>query len=339
MATIKHPSAKVRLPIKLLQGFLYILLQILFLPLLVFGLPIGLFKEAVNSRKYGVSFSAGQALQYRWFMHYLETRPDPLTVRFVREFPCESVFGLWATMGALILSQRLFGFKTRLSKVAEPEQSDMAATSGSRVVAFDRILEKYLDEMEQIVIPGAGFDLLALQIPEGKNLKVFELDQAKTLNLKVRTLEKAGIQQNRISWIPVEYGCESWAEKLVEAGFDKTRKTLFLWQSVSLYLDETIVRETLRQMAALCAAGSVVAQDFYSRSFSAGDYSFVANRNLALIASMGEPAKFGIDMSNDPREAVGSFLAECGLEMTEFVQFGKQVDMEPFYCITEAQRQ
>ena len=324
--------------VKLLQVFLYIPIQVIFIPIFIFGLIHGLYKEMVYSRKLDVSFSAGQALQYRWFMHYLETRPDPLSVAFTKKFPCESHFGLWTTMGALIVSQRLFGFKTRLSKVAEPGEANLAAISGSRVVAFDRIMEKYAEEMEQIVLPGVGFDLIALKYAKGKKVKVFELDQVNTLKVKVETLKKAGIQHDWIIYIPVDYANESWVDKLLGAGFDRTKKTLFLWQSVSLYLDADIVKETLREMADLCVDGSVIAQDFYSKAYSLGEYSFIAKRNMNLIASMGEPAKFGIDMSDQPKAAVESFLNECGLKMTEYIQFGEKLGIEPFYCIVEAEK-
>jgi methyltransferase (TIGR00027 family) len=271
-------------------------------------------------------------------MHYFDTRPDPLSVAFTKKFPCESHFGLWTTMGALIISQRLFGFTTRLSKVAEPGEANLAAISGSRVVTFDKIMEKYVDQMEQIVLPGAGFDLIALHFTKGKKVKVFELDQVNTLNVKVETLKKAGIKHDWITYIPVDYANESWADKLLEAGFNKTKKTLFLWQSVSLYLEVDIVRETLKDMADLCVDGSVIVQDFYSKAYSLGEYSFIAKRNMSLIESMGEPAKFGIDMSDDPKAAVESFLRECGLRMTEYIQFGEKLDIEPFYCIVEAEK-
>ena len=323
---------------KIFQIILYLLIQIIFIPFFIIGLVDGMYKEMVNSKKLGVSYSAGQALQFRWFMHYLDTRPDPLSVAFTKKFPCESHFGLWTTMGALIISQRLFGFKTRLSKVAEPDEANLAAISGSRMVAFDRIMEKYVDEMEQIVLPGAGFDLIALQFTKGKKVKVFELDQVNTLNIKVETLKKAGIKHDWITYIPVDYANESWVDKLLEAGFEKTKKTLFLWQSVSLYLEADIVKETLKDMADLCVDGSVIAQDFYSKAYSLGEYSFIAKRNMSLIESMGEPAKFGIDMSNDPKAAVESFLKECGLKMTEYTQFGEKLDIEPFYCIVEAEK-
>ena len=53
---------------------------------------------------------------------------------------------------------------------------------------------------------------------------------------------------------------------------------------------------------------------------------------------MGEPWKFGIEMSDDPRAAVEGFLEECGLRITEFHQFGEKRDYEPFYCIVESER-
>jgi len=326
-----------RFLIKLFQIILYIPIQIIFIPFAIIGLIDAIYKEMKKSKKLGVSFTAVQALQYRWLMHYFNTRPDPLSVAFIKKFPCESHFGLWSTFGALIISQRLFGFTTKFGKVDEPGEETIFSTPGRRLLMFDRIMEKYVDEMEQIVIPGAGFDLIALQFTKGKEVKVFELDQVKTLNVKVETLKKAGIKHDWITYIPVDYSNESWVDKLLEAGFDKTKKTLFLWQSVSLFLEVDIVKETLRKMADLCVDGSIIAQDFYSKAFISGEASKTVKRASRMIERR-EPWKFGIDMSNDPKAAVESFLKECGLKITEIKQFGEKLDIEPFYCIVEAEK-
>ena len=335
--TQKQHPAIARFFMKLIQIILYIPIQIIFIPFALIGLAAGLYKEMVISKKLGVSFSAGQALQYRWFMHYFNTRPDPLSVAFIKKLPCESHFGLWTTMGALIISQRLFGFTTRLGKLDRPGEETFFSFAGPRVLMFDRIVEKYVAGMEQIVIPGAGFDLIALQRTKGKNVKVFELDQGRTLNAKVETLRKAGIEHDWITYIPVDYSNESWVDKLLDAGFDKTKKTLFLWQSVSLYLEADIVKETLRKMADLCIDGSIIAQDFYSRAFISGEASKAVKRASRMIESR-EHWKFGIDMSEQPKANVESFLEECGLKMTTCYQFGEKLDTEPFYCIVEAVR-
>jgi len=336
--TKKQLPIFIRFFIKLFQIILYISIQIIFIPFAIIGIIDAIYKEMRKSKKLGVSFSAIKALQYRWFMHYFNTRPDPLSVAFTKKFPCESHFGMWSIMGALIISQRLFGFTTRLGKLVEPGEETGDSTAGIRVLMFDKIMEKYVDEMEQIVLPGVGFDLIALHFTKGKKVKVFELDQVKTLNVKVETLKKAGIKHDWITYIPVDYSNESWVDKLLEAGFDKTKKTLFLWQSVSLYLEADIVKETLRKMADLCVDGSIIAQDFYSKTFSSGEYSKTAKQFMSIIERMGEPPKFGIDMSDDPKAAVELFLKECGLKMTEYIQFGKKLDIEPFYCIVEAEK-
>jgi methyltransferase (TIGR00027 family) len=324
--------------IKFMQIFLYVIIQILFIPFLILGLIHGLYKEMILSKKLNVSFSAGQALQYRWIMHYFGTRNDKASVEFVKKFPCESHFGLWTTMGALIISHRLFGFTTKLNKLPEPGMENIDSTSGARVAAFDKIMEKYVDDMDQIVLPGVGFDLIALKYTENKNIRVFELDQLGTLDIKVRTLKKAGIKHDWITFIPVDYSTESWKEKLLEAGFDKTKKTLFLWQSVSLFLEESLVKESLQDMAELCTDGSVVVQDFYAKAFISGEISTMVRKNANLIGKMGEPWKFGLDMSKEPQNSVESFLKTCGLQMTDYIQFGEKMDIEPYYCVVEAQK-
>ncbi len=336
--TKKQLPGVLRFLIKFFQIILYIPIQIIFIPIAIIGIIIAVYKEMGNSKKLGISFSAVKALQYRWMMHYFNTRTDRLSVAFIKNFPCESHFGMWSVLGARIISLRLFGFPDKLGKLVEPGEETGDTTAGIRVLTFDKIMEKYVDEMEQIVLPGAGFDLIALHFTKGKKVKVFELDQVNSLNIKVETLKKAGIAHDWITYIPVDYANESWVDKLLEAGFDKSKKTLFLWQSVSLYLEAELVKEALQDMADLCVEGSVIVQDFYSKAFAEGKYSKESKNFLKVIENMGEPAKFGIDMSADPKAAVGSFLKECGLKMTDYIQFGEKLDIEPFYCVVEAEK-
>ena len=90
-------------------------------------------------------------------------------------------------------------------------------------------------------------------------------------------------------------------------------------------------------MADLCIDGSIIAQDFYSKAFILGEASKAVKKASRMIERR-EPWKFGIDMSNDPKAAVESFLKECGLKMTVYIQFSEKLDIEPFYCIVEAEK-
>jgi len=336
--TRNRAPRKPNLLITLLQVLLYIPIQLLFIPFALIGLIVGVYKGMRRSRTLGVSFSAIQALQYRWLMHFFDTRPDPISVAFIKKFPCESHFGLLSVFGPLILSQRLFGFTTTLGRLPERGEETLASTAGHRLLEFDRIVEESVDQVEQIVIPGVGFDLIALRFTEGKGVRVFELDQVDTLKVKIETLNEAGIKHDWITYIPVDYSRDSWAERLLEEGFDRTKKTLFLWESVSLFLKADVVKETLRQMAEMCAAGSTIAQDFYSDAFASGEVSRTVKRTSSLMGRMGEPWRFGIEMSEDPRSAVEAFLKECGLRATEIYPFGEKRDVEPFYCIVASEK-
>ncbi len=317
---------------------LYIILQILFIPFAILGLLFGLLVETHNSKKYGVSFSAGQSLQYRWIMHHFDTREDELSVRFTKAFPCESHIALWGVMGALILAQKWFGFKTRMGILVEEGYERVDATSGIRVLKFDKIIEKYVDQVEQIVLPGAGFDLITLRYTKGKNIKVFEMDQVNTSNLKVQTLKKAGIEHDWVTYIPVNYDTESWVKKLEENGFDKTKKTLFLWQSVSLYLEPDLVKTVLKEMVELCNSESIIAQDLYSLNFLEGKIVKSVTKQMNLIKSQGEPWKFALDLSKEPKKIVNKYLDDCSMEMIDYYSFGEKLDLETFYVIVESKK-
>lgn len=321
-----------------IQSILYVIIQIIFIPFLIIGLLIGLYKEMIRSKKYNVSFSAGQALQYRWMMHYLGTREDYLSVRFIKKFPCESNFALLTTMGPFILAKKLFAFTTKLNKLPEPGYEGIDSTSGARVIYFDQIMEKYIDQVDQVVLPGAGFDLITLKYTRNKPIKVFELDQSDTLNMKVQTLKKAHIDHEWVHYIPVDYSKESWKEKLIEAGFDQSKTSLFLWQSVSLYLEEEDVKKSLRDMSSLCNEESIVVQDLYSKRFASGAFSKIVQKNANLIGKMGEVWKYGLDLSDKPSSDINNFLKECHLETIHINQFGRHTNIEPYYFIVEAKK-
>lgn len=319
-----------------LKFLFYLILQIMFIPFIIIGLTIGIYKEMYLSKKLGISFSAGQAMQYRWIMHYFDTRHDPLTVRFTKKFPCESHFGLFVTMGAFIISHKLFGFKSNFNKLVPYGDETLDKIAGNRVLIFDDIVKKHINNVDQIVLPGAGFDLIMQKYTKGKNVKVFELDQKNTINMKIATLKKANIESDWITYIPVDYEKESWSDKLLKNGFDKNKKTLFLWQSVSLYLDKELVIDSLTKMKELSCEGSVIAQDFYALAFLDGSISKIAVKNMDMISKLGEPWKFAINMKDNPEKSVSDFLNTCNLSLSNFVQFGKNRDVEPFYVITES---
>lgn len=317
---------------RLFQLLVFLILQILFIPFTIIGIILCIYKEMSISKKIGVSFTAGQAIQPLWVLHYFGTRTDEALVKFIRHLPIESHIGLLGLFGASLIANRICGFKASLAKIPESGNETLNTYINTRAVQFDRIFEKYANHVDQIVIMGAGYDLRPLKYTKDKNVKVFELDLEKTQNLKLATMKKAGLQYDWITYIPIDFKEESWVEKLTRNGFDKTKKTYFHWETVSMYLNEEVVKDTLHKMSELCSQGSIIAQDFYSKTF--------IKRNLKiLVEKMGEPWIFGIDMSDDVKVSVESILKESGFVLKKLAPVGHKCKTgKPFYVVAECEK-
>ncbi len=186
---------------------------------------------------------------------------------------------------------------------------------------------------------GAGFDLRLLKYTKGKDVKVFELDQEKTQNLKLETMKKAGLKHDWITYIPVDFREESWVEKLTQSGFDRAKKTYFHWEAVADYLEEDVVKDTLKKMSELCSQGSIIGQSFASKALVTGEGSYAMKRTKKLMEKMGEPWLYGIDMSGDARASMESLLSEFGLVLTELILFGhKGKTGKPFFAIAVCEK-
>ena len=325
--------------IKLFQFLVFLILQILFIPFAIIGLILALYKEFKVSKKLGVSFTAGQAIQIRWIMHYVRTRTDEDTVEFIKHFPIESHIGFLGMFGAAIIANRVCGYTPSLAKIPEPGKETLMTFLTTRTTHFDRIFKKYASQVDQIVNMGAGFDLRSLRYTKGKNIKVFELDQEKTQNLKLETMKKAGLQHDWITYIPVDFREESWVEKLTQNGFDKAKKTYFHWEAVADYLEEDVVKDTLKKMSELCSQGSIIGQSFASKALVAGEGTYAMKRTKKFMEKMGEPWLYGIDMSGDTRASMESLLNEFGLVLTELILLGRKGKTgKPFFAIAVCEK-
>ena len=75
--------------------------------------------------------------------------------------------------------------------------------------------------------------------------------------------------------------------------------------------------------------------DFYSQEILNGETA--SFRNAAkLVAKMGEPWKFAVDMSVDADKEISSLLSEFDFTTGELILFGnKDSETAPFYAVVE----
>jgi methyltransferase (TIGR00027 family) len=184
---------------------------------------------------------------------------------------------------------------------------------------------------------GAGFDTRAFKYCKGKNIKVFELDQENTQKYKIEALKKAEIDYEWIIFVPIDFRQESWVDKLMENGFNTLKKTFFLWEGVTVYLEEENVKQTLKAVAESSGKGSVITFDFYSKAFITGEGSFLMKYSLKTLKITGETWKFGTDTKKNPKENVEALLKEAGLTLRELSLLGKTTEkVKPFGGLVEA---
>jgi methyltransferase (TIGR00027 family) len=299
----------------------YILSALLF-PASLIGYVLWLAKVFLGGRGSGVSTTAQGPLSARWFQHLLGTRPDAPSYRLMMALPNVSPLGLHLVAEPLLLAHRLSGHVPKAFRY--PFEGDIPPQyeASARVSFFDAAVDRFLADITQFVILGAGFDTRAYRLPEQARVRSFEVDTPKTQALKRDLLRKAGVDASEVTFVAADFEKEDWLARLVDAGFDPGVPALFLWEGVIIYLDREAVESTLRKIAST-AKGSVVVFDYFtteSLDSQAPDWRYAR----ATTSAAGEPLKFGIESTPPSRERLAELLRSCGLALGEQRTLGQE---------------
>lgn len=184
----------------------------------------------------------------------------------------------------------------------------------ARTKYFDDLFEQAIaDNIPQVVFLGAGYDTRAIRFRDSvRETKLFELDAPTTQKQKRDILVKAGISvPERLSFVPINFNKESLKNVLLNAGYDKSQKSFFIWEGVTYYLPEETVKKTLGIIKKYSGAGSTVAFDYFYKSIVQGKSDFYGAKEIMKeVSKSGEPFQFGIDQGE-----IESFLAENGFDI------------------------
>ncbi|MEW5923782.1 MAG: SAM-dependent methyltransferase [Candidatus Zixiibacteriota bacterium] len=155
------------------------------------------------------------------------------------------------------------------------------------------------DGYEQVVLMGAGYDSRYLRIKEFQNVRVFELDLESTqLIKKALTRKLLGRLPGNVTYVTIDFSKDSITERLMTAGFACHKKTLFIWEGVTLFLNQEIISETLGRLAEIGPDNRIVF-DFVPPELIDDETDYKGNRLLLdLCASIKEPLTFGCTPDN-----------------------------------------
>lgn len=316
----------------LLSLLIYIPVQIALLPLGILGVLLLVYRQLLVSKRLGVSQTAIEVINGRWTMHIFDIRSDEPTNALMGALSNTSRPGLWLTLFPLWLKHRISGQLFLYPRVPEPGHESIADLMVARTLYFDRIIERRIHDVEQFVIMGAGYDTRAYGPLRGEGVTFFELDQASVQTHKRQSLAKAGINADHVHFVPVDFEKEKPFEALIEAGFDPAKKSLLLWEGVTLYLTETDVRRALAAFRSSTAPGSVLLADIYGDRF----LQFAARGAAAKVLEYtDEGVAFSLPFEAD-HDAILNALAESeSLTVGERCFLGTANEKGPFAVVAE----
>lgn len=188
------------------------------------------------------------------------------------------------------------------------------------VVSRARYTEDSLEQaikrgVKQCVILGAGMDTFAFRRKElMKRVEVCEVDHPATQHFKRRRLAELGwnIPAN-LHFAPIDFAHDNLVSVLKNLSFDPQALSFFSWQGVTYYLTRDEVFTTLRTIADIAFAGSIVIFDYLDNdAFVPGN---VSPRVLGMqrgAQQVGEPMKAGFEPI-----ALAEELAGLGLRLVE----------------------
>jgi methyltransferase (TIGR00027 family) len=112
----------------------------------------------------------------------------------------------------------------------------------------------------QLGILGAGLDARAWRIPETAAMDVFEVDHPSTQAGKRDAVATAGMMQyaRSLVFVAVDFERERLGARLHDEGHDPARPTAWIWEGVTPYLHPAAIEQTLADVAARSAPGSVM---------------------------------------------------------------------------------
>ena len=129
----------------------------------------------------------------------------------------------------------------------------------SRTRFIDDLIEKSAKEgVEQYVILGAGYDSRAHRLELPSSLRIFEVDQSEVQDRKRSKLPTELPNSENVTYVAVDFAHQSLTERLLNAGYDKTKSTVFTLEGVTQYITKEAFNSTMNEVATLSQKASSI---------------------------------------------------------------------------------
>lgn len=186
----------------------------------------------------------------------------------------------------------------------------------ARTKFIDSVFQKAIsNEFDQILIFGAGFDSRGIRFGDlNKKTIIFELDAPVTQKAKINQLKKRGIRINpNITFISIDFNKESLEDKLIESGFTKNKRSLFILEGLTMYLNPEAIENTFSVINQFAGNDSELIFDYvYSSVLREENLYYGESEVLKHVNDANEPWSFGIEKGE-----IESFLKDRNLKLIQ----------------------
>jgi methyltransferase (TIGR00027 family) len=173
-------------------------------------------------------------------------------------------------------------------------------------------LKEALDDIDAVVILGAGLDTRPYRLTRQVRIPVFEVDLPVNVARKAQTVRRVlGDLPLSVRLVAVDFENDDLLTALAEHGYRTDYRVFFICEGVTQYLTEDAVRATLEGLRA-AAPGSRIVFTYVRRDFIDGTNRYGTRTLYRNVRQRRQLWRFGLE----PDEVAG-FIAEYGWRLVE----------------------
>lgn len=295
----------------------FLLLSMVLTPALLIGLVF--YTVPIARRRGRVSGTAYEPFTARLIYHLLGMRPDPFALQLAPGLPATGPVAMASMFRPLAWALRVTGVTPAVFRYPPPRPTPALGFIGARCEFIDRALDEFTREGGQIVILGAGWDTRVYAYRDRDDIACFEVDAPATQAEKRAAIETTGVDASHVTFVSCDFTESDFMERLDAAGFDRSTRTLVIWEGVTMYLPESDVLATFRALASMSADSQVVC-DFLTEEWLQTLVGRMARLQLAVY--YGERWHFGMPVEPEPQPRLHNFLNDLGLTLADHWMIG-----------------
>jgi methyltransferase (TIGR00027 family) len=177
---------------------------------------------------------------------------------------------------------------------------------------IDDRLEEALDDIDAVVILGAGLDTRAYRLTRQVRIPFFEVDLPANIAMKAKTVRRVlGELPLSVRLAPLDFERDDLLTSLAEHGYRTDYRAFFVCEGVTQYLTEAGVRRTLEGLRA-AAPGSRLVFTYVRRHFIDGSDLYGTRTLYRNTRQRHQLWHFGLE----PDEVAG-FIGDYGWRLVE----------------------